>query len=148
MRLRSMAVKVLGLAALTLILGAPPLWAALTIKGPTKPVNANGSPVTLTVKFADAGGQTETLADAVTSDPDGIISNLKGDRSTVKISKGKGTGKVSFTVSKNASSVTRNATVTVNEVPFTFNQAGQPCKVAINRLKHRSHTLVAREAST
>ncbi len=123
--------QTLGLAVVTLLLAAPPLQATVAIKGPTKPLKANGATATLTVLFTNEEGTEKLIAAAVTSDTDGIVSGFTGNGTSVKISRGKGTGKVVVTVAKNESARTRSATVTINGVSFTVYQAGQPCKVSI-----------------
>lgn len=123
--------QTLGLAVVTLLLAAPPLQATVAIKGPTKPLKANGAKATLSVLFTNEEGTEKLIAAAVASDPDGIVSGLTGDGTKVKISKGKGKGKVVLTVLKSESSLPRSVTVTINDVSFTVYQAGQPCKVAI-----------------
>jgi hypothetical protein len=120
------------LAALILLLATPHLWATVMIKGPTKPVRANGSTVTLTIQFTDEAGPSAMISVGGTGIPEGMISNLSGDGSIVMISKkGTGTGRVRLTVSKNESSLIRGATLSVNGAPFSLIQAGQPCKVRV-----------------
>lgn len=115
-----------------MLLWASPLWGAVSaIKGPTKPVAANGAKVTLTVAFVNEIGPTATVTAGIASDPDGIIADLSGDGTTAKISKGKGNGKVSFRVLKNPTALSRSATLTINGFDVSLNQLGQNCNVTI-----------------
>lgn len=129
MRLWNLATRVMGVTLLSLLFATPPLWAEMTVTKPTKPVKANGSTVNLTIKFTGEEDLPITLTVTVT--PQEIISDLTGNGAIVNISKGKGTGKVSFRVLKNETSLSRSIDVTINTESFTITQAGQPCKVSI-----------------
>jgi hypothetical protein len=133
MRLWSLATRIMGVTLLSLLFATAPLWAEMTVTKPTKPVKANGSTVNLTIKFTGEEDLPITLTVTVT--PQEIISDLTGNEAIVNISKGKGTGKVSFKVLKNETSLSRSIDVTINNESFTITQAGQPCKVSIAQTK-------------
>lgn len=125
------------LTAVTMLFTATQLWGAVTVKGPTKPVAANGSKVNLSLQFSEVPGPTEIVTVTIDSDPNGIITELTGNQASVRITRNKGTGKVSFRVPKNASSLGRSATLNINGTSFTVNQNGQPCRVSISPAKSR-----------
>lgn len=137
MKLLSRMAQVVGAFGIAALLSASPLWGAVSKVNPPSPktVAANGAKVSLGVLFTEEAGPTVTMAVAVTSNPDEMIlmESLKGDGTTVKITKGKGTGKVSFTVKKNGTALSRTATLTINGATYTVNQSGQPCKVTIKQ---------------
>lgn len=131
MNIRKTLVHAVTVLAATMALAATPLWGAVALKGPTKPVKPAGSTVIVKVLFTGEEGASTTVSATVTSDPDGIITNLQGNGTTVTLNNGKGTGKVTFTIVKNPSSLTRTATLEINGATFTVNQTGLPCKVTI-----------------
>jgi hypothetical protein len=123
--------RIATLLTVTFCLAATPLWGAVTLKGPTKPLNPNGSMVNIQVLFSGETGASATVTAEITSNQTGMVTNLVGNNTSVSLKNGKGTGRVSFRVTKNATGLPRSATLSINGTSITINQNGTPCKVTI-----------------
>lgn len=65
---------------------------------------------------------------------------ITGDGTTVRLKKGKGSGKVTISVSENTSSIPRSGTIVLNGQPMTVTQAGAPCTIKTVTATPRSFT--------
>lgn len=94
---------------------------------PMTPLSIPSAGKKSTIAFTAMGNGMQATASASTDSPDWI--SVTGDGTSVKLSKGKGSGKISYTVTANPSSAARTGTITVNGQAIQVTQAGVPCVV-------------------